>query len=217
MFYNCKQQSDPELGNLQATGLWTVCKMVLRGKYICNYKLKNLSNSALGFGAVSSCCWDSWGLCPSCVLPPSSSTQSSSQLSSCGQQLTLATGCLLTGEAAPNCCWIWTGDIFFFSGKWTGFVPMVFAECWQTTPYFSILPACLRWCSLEMCFSPFKAFDVFSHVRKIKKAAYKAGWGQWVLLGAAALILGGSFAINLIMHLSSLAPCVRVLCKGCRH
>lgn len=63
--------------------------MVLRGKYICNYELKNyeLSSSALGFGAVSSCCWDSWGLCPSYVLPPSSSTQSSSQLSSWGQQL----------------------------------------------------------------------------------------------------------------------------------
>lgn len=102
MFYNYKQQSDPELGNLQARELGTVCKMVLRGKYICNYELKNLSNGTLGFGAVSSCCWDSWGLCPSYGLPSFSSTQSSSQLSSCGQQLTLATGCLLTGEAAPE-------------------------------------------------------------------------------------------------------------------
>lgn len=68
-----------------------------------------------------------------------------------------------------------------------------------------------------MRFSPFKAFDVFSHVRKFKKAACEAGWGQQVLLGAAALILGGSFAINLIMHFSSLALCVCVLCRGYRH
>lgn len=75
----CKQPSDPELGNLQATELWTVGKMVLRGKYICNYELKNLSNSSWGFRATSSCCWDSWGLCLSQGLPPVSSAQSSSR------------------------------------------------------------------------------------------------------------------------------------------
>lgn len=152
--------------------------MVLRGKHIGNYELINVSNSALGFGAVSSCCWDSWGLCPSYVLPPSSSTQSSCQLSSCGQQLTLATGCLLTGEAAPNCCWIWTGDVFLIFWEVDWFCAHGVCRVLTKPPYFLILPACLRWCSLEMCFSPFRAFDVFSHVRKIKKAAYEAGWGQ---------------------------------------
>lgn len=87
MFYNCKQLSDPQLGNLQATELWTVGKMVLRGKYICNYELKNLSNGSWGFTAMSSCCWETWGLCPSHGLPLVSSARSSSRPSPLRQRL----------------------------------------------------------------------------------------------------------------------------------
>lgn len=122
---------------------------------------------------------------------------------------------LQMGCAWANCFWIWPSGVFFLFWETGWFCACGIFRVLTKPPPLAILPACLRCCSLEMRFFPFKAFDVFSHVRKFKKAACEAGWGQRVLLGAAALILGGSFAINLIMHSSSFALCVRVCVCVC--
>lgn len=42
-------------------------------------------------------------------------------------------------------------------------------------PLLAVLPACLRCHSLVLCFLSFRAFDVFSHIRKFRKTAQEAG------------------------------------------